>query len=596
VLTVPYKMRVPSRPTAAGLARSCLRSAATTAGVLAASLSVAAGAQAKPFMDYLKPTPVTCSPLSSATWGVAGVLPRDLCNGIESAKGAGVPPDYYYWDGEIIKATDGKYHLFMSTWGGSAGFNPGWTGSDAYHAVSDMGPLGPYQRQGYVYTNNGSHKGHNVSALELPDGSYAVVVSETVPFTIYKSSSLDGPWTGCQAAIQSNGINYGSDSNFASNVSLVARHDGKYEIVQRHGLIGIADTLCGPYALQKPTWAYPAANRPSIDSIYPKRTSIPGVTNPTFDWEEDPHIWRSGGVYHVLYSGSGDRVGYHVYSSDGINDWTDNGLAFTPRQYQDIFCYEGGTTCSQWYKMERPGVLLEDGHPTHVTWAVADVDKDNQIPAGSNHGSKVVVVPMDGVAFDADFGGGGSAGMGGRGAGGAGSSGAAGMGGNSGRGGAGGAGTAGSNAGAAMIGGGPSGGSGTGGASTAGGTTSGTDAGGAGNAGSTSSGGAIASGGASGGTSMAGGQAGTFSSGSGGRSSGSGGSTTGTAGGSSGASATGGTGGAHSNTNAPGATPNDSGGCGCIVGSTSRDTALARGLLLGAVGILIARRRRRYRG
>jgi hypothetical protein len=63
-----------------------------------------------------------------------------------------------------------------------------------------------------------------------------------------------------------------------------------------------------------------------------------------------------------------------------------------------VTCYEGSTTCSQWYKMERPGVLLEDGHPTHVTWAVADVDKDNQIPAGSNHGSKVIVVPFDGVA------------------------------------------------------------------------------------------------------------------------------------------------------------------------------------------------------
>ena len=35
-----------------------------------------------------------------------------------------------------------------------------------------------------------------------------------------------------------------------------------------------------------------------------------------------------------------------------------------------------------------------------MTFAVADVNKDNQIPAGSNHGSKVIVVPFDGVAFD----------------------------------------------------------------------------------------------------------------------------------------------------------------------------------------------------
>src|ERR1051325_1726308 len=155
--------------------------------VLLAGLGVSPArvAPAKPFESYLQPAPIVCSPLSSASWGVAGVLPRDLCTGIESAKGAAVPPDYYYWDGEIIRATDGTYHLFMSTWAGSAGFNPGWTGSESYHAVSTGGVLGPYMRQGYVFTNNGSHKGHNTSACELPDHTYAVVVSEVVPFTIY---------------------------------------------------------------------------------------------------------------------------------------------------------------------------------------------------------------------------------------------------------------------------------------------------------------------------------------------------------------------------------------------------------------------------
>lgn len=400
------------------LRRHTHRTVAVTAALASLVFSEAAPAQTKKgFINYIKPTQVTCSPLSSASWGVTGVLPRDLCNGIESHRGAGVSPEYYYWDGQIIKATDGKFHLFMSTWSGSAGFNPGWTGSDAFHAISSQGVLGPYEQKDYIYTNNGSHKGHNVSALELLDGTYAVVVSETVPFTVYQSSSLDGPWKGCQAAIQANGINYGSDGNFASNVSLIPRHDGKFEIVQRHGLIGVADSICGPYKLQKPTWTYAAANRPTIDSIYPKRTSIPGVSNPSYAWEEDPHIWRSGGVYHVLYSGSGDRVGWHLYSTDGITNWTDDGLAFSPREYQKIFCYEGGT-CNQWYKMERPGVVLQGGHPTHITWAVADVDKDNQIPANSNHGSKVIVVPFDGTAFDSDYGTGSGGSSGGTGTGG----------------------------------------------------------------------------------------------------------------------------------------------------------------------------------
>jgi hypothetical protein len=376
--------------------RQCVGVAALVAGA-----SLAGTASAKPFEEYIKPTP-TVAPLSSASWGVAGVLPRDISNGIESAKGAAIPPDYYYWDGQIIKAKDGKYHMFHSTWAGSTGFQ-NWGNSDAFHSVSEQGVLGPYKRQDYVYS---SHRGHNVSAAELPDGSYVVIVSEIVPFTLYKSTSLDGPWTSCSPQSDIGG----------SNISFFPRHDGKFEITERHGGIAIADTLCGHYVRQKPTCAYPTSDG---NSVYPKRTSTPGVPNPGYYWEEDPHIWRSGGTYHIIYSGSGDRVGWHLYSPDGLS-WKDNGYAWSPRDYQKIFCYEGSTTCTAWYKMERPSVVLEDGHPTHVTWAVSDVDKDNQIPAGSNHGSKVIVVPFDGVAFDSDFGtGGGDAGVGGDAAGGA---------------------------------------------------------------------------------------------------------------------------------------------------------------------------------
>lgn len=387
-----------------------VRRAAAALSLAVVSVSKLAGA--KPFVDYVRPTPIGCSSLSSASWGVSEVLPRDLCNGIESARGAGVPPEFYYWDGQILKAQDGRYHMFLSTWSGAAGFNPGWRGSDAFHAVSTQGVLGPYQRQGYVYSNAGSHKGHNVSALELPDGRYAVIVSETVPFTIYISSSLDGPWTSCTPTIEVS----------ASNVSLVARHDGRFQVVERNGNIAIADTLCGEYVKQKPTCSYPTSNG---DTIYPARDTIPLVSEPTFAWQEDPHIWRSGGTYHVIYSGSGDRVGWHLYSRDGITDWQDNGYAWSPREYERLFCYEGSNTCNQWYKMERPGVVLEGGHPTHLTWAVADVDKDFAIPGNSNHGSKIIVVPFDGAAFDADFGDGTPVGSGGTGAGGVGASGGA---------------------------------------------------------------------------------------------------------------------------------------------------------------------------
>ena len=520
-------------------------------------LGIVAAAQAKPFEQYIKATP-TVAPLTSATWGVAGVLPRDISNGIESAKGAGVHPDYYYWDGQIIKALDGKYHMFMSTFSGNQSFNPGWTNSDAYHAISQTNVLGPYVRQDYVYSNNGSHKGHNVSAAQLSDGSYVVVVSEIVPFTIYKSSSLDGPWTGCSPQ---------SDVS-ASNISFVERHDGRFEITERNGGLAISDTLCGHYVRQQPKTTYTARNS---NTVYPTRTSIPGVSNPTYAYEEDPHIWRSGGTYHIIYSGSGDRVGWHVYSPDGITGWKDNGYAWSPRDYQKIFCYEGTTTCTAWYKMERPGVVLEDGHPMYITWAVADVDKDNSIPAGSNHGTKVVVVPFDGVAFDADFGNGDTGGAGGS--------------------------TAGTGGG--MGGSGSAGTSGAGGkAGSGGGTATGGNFGSGGKAGG-SGGGVSGSGGVSGGSGGAVGTGGVGHGGSAGSSAGHGGALGSTGGGSGGAtsgsggSSSGGTTGNGGSTGTPG--ESSSSGCSCTVGSATRDEMILPTLLLGALGIQLARRRTRRR-
>jgi len=547
---------------------------------------IATVAHAKPFEDYIKPMP-TVAPLSSASWGTAA-LPRDLSNGIESAMGAGVHPQWYYWDGQIIKAQDGKYHMFMSTFDANTNFGTGWLNSDAYHAVSDTNVLGPYVRKDYVYSTGGStpHKGHNVSAVELPDGTYAVIVSEVVPFQIFKSSSLDGPWTGCSPQ---------SDIG-ASNISMFPRHDGKFQITERNGRIAIADTLCGHYVKQTPTLAYTpnptdAQGNPVSGTIYAKRTSIPGVSNPGYIWQEDPHIWRSGGVYHVIYSGSGDRVGWHVYSQDGINDWQDNGYAWSPREYERLFCYEGTSTCNQWYKMERPGVVLEDGHPTHITWAVSDVDKDYDVLPGTNHGTKIIVVPFDGVTFDADFGDGtvggapgegGTSGTGGTGAGGDTSGGTAGA-------------TSGGAAGAA-VGGATSGGV----MGNTGGTTANTG-------GATTTGGTMASGGRSGSSSTSGGSGVTggssnFSGGSAGLASGGalgsggssplGGATAGSSGGSSsGAPAGGGIGGGSSEPSGTDETSSSS-GCGCVVGADSRYGAFASSLLLAALGILSSRRRR----
>jgi MYXO-CTERM domain-containing protein len=334
---------------------------------------------------------------------------------------------------------------------------------------------------------------------------------------------------------------------------------------------------------QHPTCTYTQSSD-AADTIYVKRTSIPGVTNPQFTWQEDPHIFRSGGTYHIIYSGSGDRVGWHVYSPDGITGWKDNGYAWSGRDYQKIFCYDGTTTCTAWYKMERPGVVLEDGHPTHITWAVSDVDKDNQVQPGTSHGTKVIVVPFDGVAFDNDFGVPGTGGTGG-------------TGGSTGAGGASGVGGSGSGM----------GGSGSGGDAATGGRNgsdgglggNGSSGGRSGSTGGTTSGlGGNGSGGATGSGGRAGGTSGTTILTSGGTSgAGTGGATAKTGGVTGAGGTTAGSGsqaGGNSGSAGTSTTPSGSASSGCSCSIQGREQASGSGsLLLLAFGLLSLLRRRR---
>src|SRR5260221_12190982 len=100
----------------------------------------------KNLVNYFLPTPPH-GVLSSNAWGATSVLPRDPQNGLEDTS----IKQYCYWDGQIIKAPDGKYHMFASRWAEARGHN-GWFGSVAVHAVSDS-LIGPYEDNGPWWPN-----------------------------------------------------------------------------------------------------------------------------------------------------------------------------------------------------------------------------------------------------------------------------------------------------------------------------------------------------------------------------------------------------------------------------------------------------------
>ena len=315
----------------------------------------------KTFIDYFLPTPITGS-LSKDVWGAQEVGPRDAGNGLEDS----TMTKWSYWDGQIIKAADGKYHMFASRWDQAKGHGE-WPYSKAVHAVSDK-LAGPYVDKGLCWPDNQGGRGHNVTALVLPDGRYGVVISETRPGTVFVSKSLDGPW-------QQLGIIKGEGLH-ASNISIMLRPDGDYMIVPRSGQVFIskaADGILGPYKSMGP-------------SAFPE--GIPNL--------EDPCIFYSGGLYHIVVNSWSDRKAYHLTSQDGKSHWVNRGVAYD--QTRDFVRYTDGTV-NHWHKLERPGVLVENGHVTAMTFAALDTPKDDQ--SGNNgHGSKIIVVPFDGAALD----------------------------------------------------------------------------------------------------------------------------------------------------------------------------------------------------
>jgi hypothetical protein len=536
------------------------------------AVTSAAAAAPQPLISYFLPMPVPTGGLSKTVWGATAVGPRDPANGIEDNgdKGgvaAGAETNFY-WDGKILKGSDGKYHLYAVHWKHSIGFGPpsggstGWQVSTPMQAISDN-LLGPY-----IYQSDITPKGHNVTALVESDGTYAVIMGEIVPGQVWTASTPNGPWTSLG--------NYSTDTNghngcgdLSSNATFTIGPDKKYWGTSRAGCVMSSDKVTGPYKLLT-------------------NSTLPDLEHGSNGSAEDEVIWYSGGYYHIVWNYWNVQRGYHIMSKDGVSNWTSTGAAYQgtqspTNQYSKWLRYTDGTI-NNWHNMERPGVYIENGHPAAFTFAVTDTDKNTS--AVNSGGSKIIVVPFNGVQFDCDNGdaascveltqdagaggaagasgqGGGSGGTGGAVSGGAGGASGGSLGGGAtgtGRagadGGIGGQGDNSSAAGGAASGG--AGGSGTGGASGAG------------------TGGAGARGG-TGGANASGGHAGEATNGSGGSSTGRGG-----AGGS-------GSGGTTSTTR-------ESSGCSCTIQgpASAGKSTLGLGLLFG-IGIAFAVRFKRSR-
>jgi hypothetical protein len=201
------------------------------------------------FMDRFCPIP-PIGELTYDTWGAKNVAPRYVDNGIEDS-------EWSYWGGNILRDTNGIYHLFVCRWReDSPKGHAEWPNSIVVHAKS-INSLGPYK------VDNIIGKGHNPEAFKLKDVRYVIYVIGGN----YISQGIKGPWVKGKFDFNPRDRRI---LEGLSNLSFAQREDGSYIMVNRGGGIWFSKDGLSTY--------YQVTDK----SVYP---NVEGRF-------EDPVIWR----------------------------------------------------------------------------------------------------------------------------------------------------------------------------------------------------------------------------------------------------------------------------------------------------------------
>lgn len=298
------------------------------------------------FMDRL--LPMSGKTLDYGAWGADSVRLRYVDNGIE-VDGLSI------WGGNILSASDGKYHLYVCGWHeDSPEGHMFWPHSTVYHAVSDELD-GPYT----ICDTIG--KGHNPEAFRLDDGRIVIYVIDGY----YISDSEYGPWQRSQFDFDPRDRNI---IEGLSNLTFTRRPDGSRLMVCRGGGVWISRTGLSPYMQLTDRRVYP-----DVDGCF-----------------EDPVVWRDSLQYHLIVNDWLGRIAYYLRSKDGVNWVTEQGEAYMP----GIAVHADGLE-ENWFKYERPKVYQDSyGRVVQMNFAVIDTIKWEDKPC-DKHSSKNICLPVN---------------------------------------------------------------------------------------------------------------------------------------------------------------------------------------------------------
>lgn len=293
------------------------------------------------------------------TW--EGTLGRWKDNGIEDTERS-------YWGANIIKGSDGKYHMYVAGWPSATCGHMQWSSkSMVYHVTSDS-VWGPYTYASTLGT------GHNPEIYKTGD---TYVIYKIEPLGYYKSTTLGNTWEKGEYTfdLRDRALIAGENRETSlSNCSFAKREDGSFVMIDRGGGIWLSrDGLTDPW------------HQISTSSVYLNST----VTNR--GTLEDPVIWRDHLQYHMIVNDWKARYAYYYRSKDGLHWVMETGKAYTG---QDPFAKHSDGTVEKWHKYERPRVFQDElGRAIRMNFAVIDCVKQSDV-AGDSHSSKNINMPV----------------------------------------------------------------------------------------------------------------------------------------------------------------------------------------------------------
>ena len=299
-------------------------------------------------------------PKYAGTW--EGTLGRWKDNGIEDATRS-------YWGGNIIKGSDGKYHIYVSGWPEStAKGHMAWSSASRVYHVKSNNVWGPYE---YV-SDIGA--GHNSEIYKTGD---TYVIYHIEPLGIYTATTLGESWTSGEFLYDKRDrilIAGENTETSLSNCSFAKREDGSFVMIDRGGGIWVSqDGLTDPWHQLTDKSVY-------LNDEIKNRGYL-----------EDPVIWRDHLQYHMIVNDWNARYAYYYRSLDGLHWTKEAGKAYCGA---DDFAKHSNGDAEKWHKYERPRVYQdEQGRAIRMNFAVIDCVKQSDL--GSDmHSSKNINMPL----------------------------------------------------------------------------------------------------------------------------------------------------------------------------------------------------------